>query len=447
MSYVGFNTISTYKQQSSSEGGKFILESQELYGSERLGENKETRLLATVKFTFNGYLNNKFKNIIYRTPIVNTLNDSTYKSFGYTNYELTNHLGNVMATVSDKITPNQVDVVNNNIINFSAMVTSANTYYPYGMLKPNTSSLSGYRFGYQGQEKDSEIKGEGNSYNFSFRIYDSRIAKFLSPDPLRFRFPFYSPYHFSSNSPIAAVDLEGLQPWVRSYNVDIDNKSYVVKINPLRPQRFKIRYHNTNFLQKSAAKYAFKGKRKFFEDGRRYSPFFRQIGGKPSSMNLFYPNNSQKFNANEYDDDGKITRHGSEDYNDLAVNSLIDGKTPKEFVDALLEQNPNVILNIIPNHAASQHNMRNGDTTRYVGSPNEASDKFTDDRGINTKILLGNYKNINVIPRYNISPIEKYTFHHSILIPPYKHDGMGIILYFEIKNTPPVSRVYCPTYM
>ncbi|HEY0771807.1 MAG TPA: hypothetical protein VGD31_15890, partial [Sphingobacteriaceae bacterium] len=40
---------------------------------------------------------------------------------------------------------------------------------------------------------------------------DQRLGRFLSVDPLTQDFPFYSPYQFASNSPILAVDLEGLE--------------------------------------------------------------------------------------------------------------------------------------------------------------------------------------------------------------------------------------------
>lgn len=47
-----------------------------------------------------------------------------------------------------------------------------------------TSGAEEYRFGFNGQLQDNEIYGEGNALNFSFRIYDSRLGRFLSIDPL-----------------------------------------------------------------------------------------------------------------------------------------------------------------------------------------------------------------------------------------------------------------------
>ncbi|MEQ9263103.1 MAG: RHS repeat-associated core domain-containing protein [Owenweeksia sp.] len=68
-----------------------------------------------------------------------------------------------------------------------------------------------YRYGFQGQEQDNEIKGTGNSINYKYRIYDPRIGRFLSIDPLTKDYPHNSPYAFSENRVIDAVELEGLE--------------------------------------------------------------------------------------------------------------------------------------------------------------------------------------------------------------------------------------------
>jgi RHS repeat-associated protein len=95
---------------------------------------------------------------------------------------------------------------------YVADVLTANDFYPFGSLMPGRKWQGGsYRYGFQGQEKDDELKGEGNSINYAFRVYDPRIGRFLSIDPLTEKYPFYSPYHFSSNQPIHAPELEGLE--------------------------------------------------------------------------------------------------------------------------------------------------------------------------------------------------------------------------------------------
>jgi RHS repeat-associated protein len=72
---------------------------------------------------------------------------------------------------------------------------------------------SDYRYGFQGQEKDDEIKGgEGKSLNYTFRMHDPRVGRFFAVDPLFREYPFYSPYVFSGNRVIDATELEGLEP-------------------------------------------------------------------------------------------------------------------------------------------------------------------------------------------------------------------------------------------
>ena len=42
-------------------------------------------------------------------------------------------------------------------------------------------------------------------------MYDSRIGRFLSVDPLTASYPAWSPYPFAMNRPIDGVDLDGLE--------------------------------------------------------------------------------------------------------------------------------------------------------------------------------------------------------------------------------------------
>lgn len=68
-----------------------------------------------------------------------------------------------------------------------------------------------YRYGFQGQEKDDEIKGEGNSINFIFRMHDPRVGRFFATDPLSAKYPYNSPYAFSENRVMDMIELEGLE--------------------------------------------------------------------------------------------------------------------------------------------------------------------------------------------------------------------------------------------
>jgi len=68
-----------------------------------------------------------------------------------------------------------------------------------------------YRYGFQGQEKDDEIKGEGNSISYKYRMHDPRVGRFFSVDPLFKEYPWNSLYSFSENEVINATEIEGLE--------------------------------------------------------------------------------------------------------------------------------------------------------------------------------------------------------------------------------------------
>jgi RHS repeat-associated protein len=90
---------------------------------------------------------------------------------------------------------------------------STSDYSGFGVqLDERTSENEGYRYGFQGQERDDEVKGDGNSVNYTFRMHDPRVGRFFAVDPLKSQYPHYSSYSFSGNRVIDKVELEGLEP-------------------------------------------------------------------------------------------------------------------------------------------------------------------------------------------------------------------------------------------
>ena len=83
-------------------------------------------------------------------------------------------------------------------------------------------TVGGYRFGFNGQEKSDEIKGEGNSYTAMFWEYDPRIGRRWNTDPLK---QFNSPYVAFGDNPILYIDPTGA--WVPG--TDKDNNVTVTK--------------------------------------------------------------------------------------------------------------------------------------------------------------------------------------------------------------------------
>jgi RHS repeat-associated protein len=94
------------------------------------------------------------------------------------------------------------------------------------MLVPNRhGSSTAYRYGFNGMEKDDELKGEGNSYDFGARLYEPRVGRWFSTDVLESKYPYLSSYSYASNNPILNVDFDG-NDWGYS-TFKKDGKTYV----------------------------------------------------------------------------------------------------------------------------------------------------------------------------------------------------------------------------
>ncbi len=135
-------------------------------------------------------------------------------SRGEKSYELTNHLGNVLSTFTDKKIAVSSTTNSSLIDHFTADIATAQDYYPFGMQMPGRTFPAGtpfnYRYGFNGKEKNDEIEGNGNEYDYGARVSDPRTGgRFWSVDPLTKKFPSLSPYQFASNNPIWALDLDG----------------------------------------------------------------------------------------------------------------------------------------------------------------------------------------------------------------------------------------------
>ncbi len=59
--------------------------------------------------------------------------------------------------------------------------------YPGG--EGSYESYGYYRYGFNGKENDNEVKGSGNQQDYGMRIYDPRVGRFLSVDPMTKNYP------------------------------------------------------------------------------------------------------------------------------------------------------------------------------------------------------------------------------------------------------------------
>jgi RHS repeat-associated protein len=141
------------------------------------------------------------------------------------NYELSNHLGNVYVIISGiKYGRDTATVTNGSYVSatldgkadyYFTMPVTAMDYMPFGSSISERKGAIGYRFGFNGKEKESEIS-EGD-YDFDARLYDSKLGRWLSLDPLQVKYPYISPYHAMGNSPLLIVDQDGKENIIYIY--------------------------------------------------------------------------------------------------------------------------------------------------------------------------------------------------------------------------------------
>jgi len=101
------------------------------------------------------------------------------------------------------------DVVNGTPGKYRSDIVSYSNQYPYGMEQPGRyMNGSGYRYGYNGMERDSAVTG--GHHTTYFRQYDARLGRFWSTDPLTHSWE--SPYVAMGGNPVAMVDPSGAEP-------------------------------------------------------------------------------------------------------------------------------------------------------------------------------------------------------------------------------------------
>lgn len=167
-------------------------------------------------------------------PIPDMIVAATFtRVLGEKEYELKDHLGNVRAIVSDIKLNGSPDPgtppAQSGAYPYKADLRAYNNYYAFGSLHPDRRwNTNESRYGFNGKEMVNEMHNEqtpppgtdgtGNFYDYGFRVYDPRIARFLSVDPLAPEYPWYTPYQFAGNNPIEFIDVDGLEPAEPGYN-------------------------------------------------------------------------------------------------------------------------------------------------------------------------------------------------------------------------------------
>jgi len=184
--------MATYRYTNTTANGASLkLNERPVYGSSRLGSLRKEEELRTV--------------LSFQPQDANPIQQVDL------NYELTDHLGNVCAVITGRLldgnggsTPKQAEL------------GSPQGYEAFGSLLPGRNyGSSSYRFGFNGKENDNDVHGAtGTFQDYGMRAYDTRVGRFFSVDPIAAQYPMLTPYQFASNTPIWAIDLDGLEAWV-----------------------------------------------------------------------------------------------------------------------------------------------------------------------------------------------------------------------------------------
>jgi RHS repeat-associated protein len=135
--------------------------------------------------------------------------NASTSTLGLKYYELTNHLGNVMAVLSDNV---YQYYSGGNLIKLSDII-NLRDYFPFGYeMHESAFNFGKYRYGFNGKEADYDDEFSAlTHYDYGFRVYNPAIGRFLSVDPLTRDYASWTPYAFAMNRVIDGVDLDGLE--------------------------------------------------------------------------------------------------------------------------------------------------------------------------------------------------------------------------------------------
>jgi RHS repeat-associated protein len=123
-------------------------------------------------------------------------------------YQYDNHLGSACLELDEQ-----------------GQIISYEEYHPFGTTSYRSgrseTEVSLKRYKYNGKERDEET----GLYAYGMRYYATWLCRFVSVDPLQFKYPELTPFQYSSNNPVTMIDLDGAE------GVKPDDKVNVVHID------------------------------------------------------------------------------------------------------------------------------------------------------------------------------------------------------------------------
>ena len=226
------NVMAVYDRiiDASVETGEFMLSERHIYGSSRIGMDVSTHVFGLDPFT--------------------SLTETT-RELGHKQFEISNHLGNVLSVITDQKLPVEVGSL---IVSYSAVVVTATDYSPFGVGLYGRSWSGEYRYGFQAQESSQELSDIEGNLEFKFRSYNPKIGRCLSTDPITGRYPSIGAYAFSENKVIAHIEIEGLECTFYTTGQNDDSRLVLIERNyPKYNHGFRVDKNTLHYLTPEAA--------------------------------------------------------------------------------------------------------------------------------------------------------------------------------------------------
>lgn len=189
-----------------------------IYGSQRLGYLQDKMFLSRKTYgrTFDGSvgipvipISPRPGNVINIFLLPGTTS-ITPIYFGNKRYELNDWLGNVRVVINDKKTPVNTGTTT---VSYLPQIINVRDYYSFGLdITERSYSYTNtkYRFSFNDKE-DIEQRWY---QDYGARYYHKALGRFISADPLivkQKQYAWLSSYQFASNTPIRAIDKDGLE--------------------------------------------------------------------------------------------------------------------------------------------------------------------------------------------------------------------------------------------
>ena len=109
-------------------------------------------------------------------------------------YQYDNHLGSACLELDEQ----------GQIISYEEYAPFGTTTYKSGRSEMEVSQK---RYRYNGKERDEET----GLYAYGMRYYAAWLCRFISVDPLQFKYPEYTPFQYAGNKPVTFIDLDGAE--------------------------------------------------------------------------------------------------------------------------------------------------------------------------------------------------------------------------------------------